>query len=84
MTAQEAKPCIDHRDLLTVLEEKKEGEANQCFQMQMFLHEVWAKEVGKRRMHKLEKQIHNNLKREPFAIHNSSPEVGQWKFKMQL
>lgn len=48
----------------------------------MFLHEVWAKEVGKRRMHKLEKQTHNNLKREPFAIRNSSPEVGQWKFKM--
>lgn len=47
----------------------------------MFLHEVWAKEVGKRRMHKLEKRTHNNLKREPFAIHNSSPEVGQWKFK---
>lgn len=29
----------------------------------MFLHEVWAKEVGKRRMHKLEKQTHNNLKK---------------------
>lgn len=65
--------------------EKNGGEVNQCFQMYMFLHEVWAKEVGKRRMHKLEKQTHNNLKKRNrllYTIKNSSPEVGQWKFKM--